>query len=38
MQNESKKVFRIKSFSGISAKTIDRNGVFGYTNSKEAIP
>ena len=28
----------IKSFSEISVKTIDRNGAFGYTNSKEAIP
>ena len=34
----SKKVLYARSFSGISAKTIDLNGVFGYPNSKEAIP
>lgn len=38
MQNKSKKFLYIKSFSGISIKTIDCNGVFDYTNSKEAIP
>ena len=27
-----------KTFCGISAKTVDCGGVFGYTNSKEAIP
>lgn len=33
-----KKSIKIKSFYGFSVKTVDRVSVFGYTDSKEAIP
>jgi len=38
MQIKSKKMLGIKRFFENSAKTIDRDDVFGYTDSKEAIP